>query len=193
MTSTNQLFYQIATVILPMLFILRFHLELSGFNAFIEPINTIRKITNPLVLPIKRLLPAGNWQKFAAIIVAFLIHFLASLSIYYVFLTQPQSPNPNILFFLINSIIATLLVWITFLRYGVFFFIIGTWIQISALSRINYLLYKIFDPILSPFRHLLPAFGGLDFSPILFFIGLMLVDNLLIQVSTPILKFLLTM
>ena len=42
-----------------------------------------------------------------------------------------------------------------------------TWFPVSPWNRWARLLRRIVDPILSPFRRLLPTFGGMDFSPLL--------------------------
>ena len=41
--------------------------------------------------------------------------------------------------------------------------------------------YDITEPIMSPFRRLLPSAGGIDFSPILAILALSLVQNLVIR------------
>ncbi len=134
------------------LLIIRFHLELASVNALIEPVNTIRKLTNPLVMPVKRLLP---WVKTtAAIWVVWLITVLALLLLF------PQAG--------INSVLFVISTWLMVLQYGMFLYVIGSWIQIPALQRSNYLLYSIFQPMLRPIQKILPSFAGLDFSPMVF-------------------------
>ncbi|NMB45880.1 MAG: YggT family protein [Firmicutes bacterium] len=43
-------------------------------------------------------------------------------------------------------------------------------------------LYEATEPILQPFRRLLPSLGGIDFSPILVFLVLEFVRNTIIRV-----------
>ncbi len=119
-------------------------------------------MTNPLVLPIKYLIPFWGAKKLAAILVAFLITFLAILII----------NQSGITVSAITAVIMLIFTWISFLQYGMFLFVIGSWIQIPALQRINELLYHLFEPMLRPIRRILPAVGGLDFSPIVFLLAL---------------------
>ncbi len=158
---------KILLILIQLLFILRFHFELSKMNGFIEPVNTIRRITNPLVLPIKNIIPWYQAKKAAAIIVAFLIGTIMILVVTRSGLTRAISLE---LFFLVDS-------WIMFLQYGMFLFVIGSWIQIPALQRINTLLYQLFEPMLRPIRRVIPSFGGLDFSPIIFLFALSFIGN----------------
>lgn len=149
-------------IVIQVLFITRFHLELSKINSFIEPVNTIRRLTNPVVLPLKRLLP-GTWGKRLAAMFAALL-----LSMLIVLLFNQQGLYNAF----VNALLLTLSTWISFLQYGMFLFVIGSWIQVDALQRVNYFLHHIFEPMLRPIKQILPGFGGLDFSPIVFLLGL---------------------
>jgi len=42
--------------------------------------------------------------------------------------------------------------------------------------------YEITEPILAPFRRLLPFAGGLDFSPLIAWMALMLVRNIILGI-----------
>ena len=42
-------------------------------------------------------------------------------------------------------------------------------------------LYKLYEPMLKPIRNLLPNLGGLDLSPILLFIALNFVGNIIVR------------
>ena len=44
-----------------------------------------------------------------------------------------------------------------------------------------YLLHQLTEPVMAPVRRMLPNLGGLDFSPILVFIIINMVDMLVIQ------------
>lgn len=155
-------------ILIQVAFIARFHLELSKVNAMIEPINTLRKVTNPLVLPVKTLLPWMWMKKAAAIVVALLL----TLIVVWVFFPQLGLVNS-----LITSVLFLTSTWITFLQYGMFLYVIGSWVQLPALQRANYLLYNVFQPMLKPIQRILPSFAGLDFSPIVFLLLLSFAAN----------------
>ena len=48
--------------------------------------------------------------------------------------------------------------------------IVLSWIAPGGNHPALYLLHQITEPVMAPFRKVLPAMGGLDFSPILVFI-----------------------
>lgn len=164
------IYLQILITLIQVLFITRFHLEFSQVNGYIEPVNTLRKMTNPLVMPIKRLIPFLWAKKCASITVAYLITFLAIF--FFV-------PNISLGLALVFSLILLLSTWVSFLQYGMFLYVIGSWVQIPALQKINYFLHNLFSPMLRPIQQILPSFGGLDFSPIAFLFLLSFVNSTL--------------
>ena len=66
-----------------------------------------------------------------------------------------------------------------------FVYILTSWLRLPyspTLNRIQRFLYDVCEPYLRIFRRLLPMPGPLDFSPILAFIALGVIDRLLIWI-----------
>jgi uncharacterized protein YggT (Ycf19 family) len=64
-------------------------------------------------------------------------------------------------------------------------YIITSWLRLPyspTLNRIQRFLYDVCEPYLQLFRRLIPSAGGIDFSPILAFIALSVIDRLLIWI-----------
>lgn len=57
--------------------------------------------------------------------------------------------------------------------------IIMTWIPHNPYHPVAQFLYNITDPVLAPVRRLLPPIRGIDFSPIIVFIGLGFIKKIL--------------
>ena len=74
-----------------------------------------------------------------------------------------------------------------FILYGLVLlaYIITSWLRLPyspTLNRIQRFLYDVCEPYLRIFRRLLPSAGGIDFSPILAFIALSVIDRLLVWI-----------
>jgi len=54
-----------------------------------------------------------------------------------------------------------------------------SWFSHDPYHPIISLIYRITDPILTPFRQLIPPIGGLDISPIFAFMALSLIEKLI--------------
>ena len=65
--------------------------------------------------------------------------------------------------------------------------ILLSWVRVSpyhpTFGPIVNAIYQITDPVLEPARRLLPPAGGLDFSPILVFLGISMLQRLLIGLA----------
>jgi YggT family protein len=76
-------------------------------------------------------------------------------------------------------------VFISLYSFVILAYIITSWLRLPyspTLNRIQRFLYDVCEPYLRLFRRLLPAPGGIDFSPVLAFIALGVIDRLLIWI-----------
>jgi YggT family protein len=67
----------------------------------------------------------------------------------------------------------------------IFAYIITSWLRLPyslTLNRIQRFLYDVCEPYLRIFRRVLPAAGGIDFSPMLAIIALGAIDRFLIWI-----------
>lgn len=82
---------------------------------------------------------------------------------------------------------------------GIIEFLLIIWIILSWLISFNIIneyqpfvqkiytaLQRLFEPVLHPIRRFMPDLGGLDLSPIVLFLALQLLSNLVIVVATRI-------
>ena len=60
--------------------------------------------------------------------------------------------------------------------------ILLSWIRVDPYNPLVQLLFQITEPILGPFRRVIPPIGGLDFSPIVALIVLQLVQQFLVSI-----------
>jgi YggT family protein len=85
----------------------------------------------------------------------------------------------------ISSVETFINVFITLYGLVILAYILTGWLRLPyspTLNRIQRFLYDVCEPYLRLFRRLLPATGAIDFSPILAFIALGVIDRLLIWI-----------
>ncbi len=75
----------------------------------------------------------------------------------------------------IVNIIFEVLIWLIIIR------CILSFVRHNPYNSIIRFVYDITEPIMAPFRRLIPAAGGLDFSPIVALLFLTLVQGLVIR------------
>lgn len=157
--------------------LLRFILQLVRAD-FYNPLSQfIVKATQPLVTPLRRIIPGFAGLDLASLVLAILVQLLLMI----VTLT--------LMGYNVGGFILQLLVWsmigVTSLFLKVFFFaliisVILSWVAPGSTSPGAELVNQITEPALAPFRRFLPSMGGLDISPILAFMVIQLFQSFVI-------------
>ena len=59
--------------------------------------------------------------------------------------------------------------------------VILSWVSPNPRNPLVGFVYRVTEPIMAPVRNLLPATGGMDFSPMLVLAGIWVAENLLLR------------
>jgi len=149
-----------------MVMLLRFLLQLTRAD-FYNPISqTLVKLTNPLVIPLRRIVPGYGGIDLASLLLALILQMLM-IALLVALQTGALLPVlPLIMASLIG--LAAYLVKIYF--FAILAMIILSWIAQGGNNPALRLLFQLTEPVMAPFRKVLPPMGGLDLSPIFVFI-----------------------
>lgn len=159
--------------------ILRFLLQLARADYYNPISQSVQKITNPLLIPIRRVIPGIFGIDFAAIILALAVQMTVGEIIY--FLLTQQFINPVQL--LIWAIIGTLNV-VTYIGLGcILVLVITSFVAPHSRHPAIMLVHQLIDPVLIPIRKIIPAVGGLDFSVMFVGMGIFIVQKVLLAVA----------
>lgn len=141
-------------------FVLRFILQWVRAD-FRNPVTQFFvRVTNPLVIPARRLIPSLGGLDTASVVIIILLEL--ALTMVLINLTCIGEPN----FF---QIVSLTLLRIIYLTLRIYLFIILIYVVLSWISPGTYnpavsLLDSVARPALRPFRQLIPPIGGLDLS-----------------------------
>lgn len=163
---TNTLHFILSTLssVLVGLFVLRFLLQQSRAD-FYNPISqAIVKITNPLVMPLRKLIPGLGGMDLASIVAALLVQ-LATTVLIVVLLTGGSLPPPMAALVTALSQFINLILRLYFMM--ILLRVILSWVNPDPRNPMMSLLYSLTEPVMAPARRLIPPMGGLDLSPIL--------------------------
>ena len=169
MSAANEIFVyliQTALTLYMMAMLLRFLLQLVRADFYNPICQFLVKITNPLVIPLRRIIPGIGGIDVASLLLTLVLQALAIVAV--MALYGLGLPNVGLL-------LAWSALGVVGLLVNVYFFallatIILSWVAPGSNNPAVYLLYQITEPVMAPFRKGLPAMGGMDFSPILVFI-----------------------
>lgn len=155
--------------------LLRFLLQVAKAD-FYNPVSQfVVKVTSPVLNPLRRIIPGFAGFDIAALVFAFIVHVILVLLVYLIVVSQlapPQSLIIGSLFGIFNSILSIYL-------YGILISVILSWIPSAQAHPIAQLLSDLVEPALAPFRKLLPDMGGIDISPILAMMTLLVIKILI--------------
>lgn len=169
MNAMNEiLVYLIQTVLSLFLLavLLRFLLQLVRAD-FYNPISQfLVKVTNPLVLPLRKVIPGLGGFDMASLLLALLLQMAGIALIYLI----NGHGLPNIVLLLVWSVLGIVGLLVNIYFFALLAMIILSWVAPGSKNPALFLLFQITEPVMAPFRKALPSMGGLDFSPILVFI-----------------------
>jgi len=135
---------------------------------FYNPISQfIVKITNPPVIPLRKIIPGFGGIDVATLLLAFLVLAIKAMLIY-------QTIEP--LAILIIATGETLILIISIFLYSIIIQAIMSWVNPDPRNPAVSLLNSLTFPILKHFRNLMPPISGMDISPIFAIIILMFVQ-----------------
>ena len=164
---------QLVTVLL----IARFLLQACRAD-FYNPISQgIVKATDPLLKPMRMAIPGYRNIDFAS----FLMAVAAQVIMVFTLSAIAGQYAGNFLQIGANACITVVLFIVKGFWWAILIVIISSFIAPGSNHAALRLLMQITEPLLGPARRLLPSMGGLDFSPILIFLLLGVIERILPQ------------
>lgn len=143
---------------------------------FYNPISqAIVKITNPVLIPLRRIVPGLGGIDASAIVAALLIQ---ALTLVLIVLVSGGVPTPWVIFIWSISELLKLLFNLYFVT--ILAQVILSWVNPGGYHAGVGLLHSINQPVLRPAQRLIPPIGGLDLSPLVALLAIQVLQILLI-------------
>lgn len=161
--------------LLVMAFLLRLLLPLCRADARNPLSQAIIKLTNPLVLPLRRVLPPIKRLDTASL-VALLAVQLASTAIVWVLSGYGLSAPIALIFAALRELLLTLL---QFYFIAILINALLSWVAPGTYSPAVNILDSLCAPVLRPFRRLIPPIAGIDLSALFALIAIQAVRILI--------------
>ena len=155
--------------------LLRFLLALVRAD-FYNPLSQILvKLTNPVLKPMRRLIPGFGGIDLASVILMLVLQMLA---LGLITLLRGASIHP--LGLLLWAIAELLSLLINIYMFSILIQVILSWISSGTYNPAASLIFSVNEPLLAPARRLIPPLSGLDLSPVAVMVGLQLLKMLLL-------------
>ncbi|MBV1906375.1 MAG: YggT family protein [Pseudomonadales bacterium] len=181
--TSNPLIFILSTLlsVVCVMFAMRFLLQATRAD-FYNPVSQgILKFTEPVLGPIRRIVPSYKNLDIAAFLIIWLLKILAVLVLSYSHNIEPLA---------VNLILQLALHETLDLFLGIYFIALIILVVLSFLAPGNYhpiavLTQQLTEPLLAPIRRILPPLGGLDFSVLVIFMLIVLLRDFLIPSILP--------
>jgi YggT family protein len=156
-------------VLLVTVFLLRVLLPLVRADSRNQLSQAVIRFTNPLVLPLRRILPPIGKIDTASLLALLIVQIAVTATLWllgaypWVF-TVPQFAQAV----LINLVITVL----QFYTFALFLYVLLSWVAPGTHSPAATMLSSLCEPLLRPVRRVVPPFGGVDLSALFLIIAL---------------------
>ncbi len=134
----------------------------------------ILKLTSPLIIPVRRLVPSVGRLDTATVLVAFVVQYLSLLLI---LLILGMSASYSAI--ATTALVKLVLLSVNLFMFAIFIRIVLSWVAPGQYNPAIAIITTLTEPLLAPVRRVIPAMGGFDISPIFVIIGLGALTRLL--------------
>ena len=145
----------------------------------------ILKATSPVVVPLRRILPPIGRMDTATVVIAFGIQYLLLW-----ILGAMDGKTFGVPELALTSIFALLNQLVKLFLYAIFIRVILSWIATGQQNPAIEIIASLTDPIMRPFRRIVPPLGGFDISPLFAMLALGVLMILLGGVQISVMEYL---
>jgi YggT family protein len=144
------------------MFVLRFILQWIRASYQNPLAQFVLRVTAPLVVPARRMLPSVRGLDLPTLVVAILLECVATALVFSIVGFTPSVPT------FIGSVVLRLLSLTLWLYCGmILIYVIMSWVADRQYHPIGAALYDIVEPVLRPVRRYVPPIAGVDLSPLI--------------------------
>ncbi len=152
--------------------LMRFILQLVRANFYNPLCQFVVKATQPLLKPLRRVIPSLFGLDMSSLALALLLQILL-----FVVILMLNGYQAFTVLLLPWGLIGIFSLFLKIIFWSMIISVILSWVAPGSRSPGAELVAQITEPVLAPFRRLIPNLGGLDISPIFAFIVIQLLQS----------------
>ena len=160
-----------------LMLLLRFLLQIARADFYNPLSQAIVRFTDPVVRPLRALIPGYRGIDFASLVAALLVQVAAI----YGLIALYGANSPPLSSLITWAFVGNLLFVINIYYYAIIGSIIMSFIMMFSGNPTPHpmlqLVWQLTEPVMGPIRSIVPPMGGLDFSPIVIFLGIQLLQK----------------
>jgi len=143
---------------------------------FYNPVSQfIVKITNPVVVPVRRIIPGYGGIDVATLLLILLVTALKLTLV--ALLNEVAITSISALGLTVNTLLDSIDLLLNVFLFAIFIQAILSWVNPDPYNPVMSLLHSLTWPVLKPFRKLVPPISGFDISPIFAIIAILFIKQ----------------
>lgn len=171
-----QILVNFAFILLVTMLVLRVLLQCVRANFYNPVCQFLYKATNPVLMPMRKIIPAWRNLDVAGVLLAYL---LCAIKLYVLFALDGRSPGlaglplmalADLADFVLMLYLALILVHVLL-----------SFVKVDRANPVLPLVQQLVEPVLRPLRRYLPPLGGLDLTPMFAMLVILLARVLLVE------------
>ncbi len=155
---------------------LRFLLQLVRANFHNPVCQFLVKITNPPLVPLRRIIPGFKGIDIASLILLFIVQFTALLLSLLI-----VGSAINIIALVPVTIAELLSLTLNLFLVAILAQVVLSWVAQGTHNPLTSTLYSLTEPVLRPVRRFIPPIGGMDLSPLVVLLSIPLIKMLVVS------------
>ncbi|MDR0779586.1 MAG: YggT family protein [Pseudomonadales bacterium] len=159
--------------------LLRFLLQAARADFYNPVSQAIVKLTTPLVVPLRRLIPGWHGLDFATLVLALVLNCVATALL--ILAAGYQLPALSLI--LSWSAIGLVAFILNIYYYMVLLSVVASFIAPFSAHPALLVVHQLLEPLYRRIHRVIPPMGGLDFSPLFIFLGIQVVEILVNRVA----------
>jgi len=126
-------------------------------------VQAILKLTSPVVVPLRRIIPPVGRLDTATVLVAIIVQYLTIVVLLMITGTIGQAGFVPIA---ITTVVDLVILVLNLFVFAILIRVVLSWISPGGYNPAVAIINTLTDPVLRPFRRIIPTLGGLDLSPL---------------------------
>ena len=145
----------------------------------------ILRLTSPLVVPLRRVIPSFGRLDTATLLVAFAVQYAAVFVILLIYVAFELMQMPSIGAIALTSVVKLIMLSVNLFAFAILIRVVLSWVAPGMHNPATAIITTLSEPVLRPLRRVIPPMGGFDLSPMLAIIGLFAL-NIVIRGYSPL-------
>lgn len=164
-TVTSAVVFIINTLAQLYLLVLLLRLLLPWLGAdFRNPIaQAILKLTSPVVVPLRRIIPPVGRLDTTTVLVAIIVQYV---TIVVLLIIAGMFGQAGFVAIAVTTVVNLVILVLNLFVFAILIRVILSWISPGGYNPAVAVIHTLTDPVLRPFQRIIPPLGGLDLSPL---------------------------